>query len=325
MRVNRSLVGWGVFLIVFGVVLLGVRQGWIPTDVAERAWQLWPLLLVAGGLSLILSRTPGAWLGGLVTAACLGVMAGGLVSTGAGLAFIGCGGDDSGTPFERQSGDLPPEAALEINFRCGDMSVTTADGNAWDVSGLSADGDPPTVEQTSSGVRVEPASTKGIFAFAGKREHWDVTLPAGPTIDLDVTLNAGEGILTLARAHLDDVNITVNAGSLRLDLRDVGAARTVDGTVNAGSAVVWLPDRPLDGGITVNAGSLSLCAPADVGLRFVTGSNPISSNDFDEQGLVRVDDAWETPGFATAEIRIALEVTANAGSLSLNPRQTCSG
>lgn len=325
MRVNRSLVGWGVFLIVFGVVLLGVRQGWIPTDVASRAWQLWPVLLVAAGLSLVLSRTPGAWIGGLVAAACFGVIAGGLVSTGTGLPFVGCGADESGTPFEQQSGDLPPEATVEIDFRCGDLSVTTADGNAWEVSGRSADGDPPKIDQESNGVQFEPGSSNGIFGFAGKRERWDVTLPAGPTIDLDVTLNAGAGTLTLARAHLGETNITVNAGSLRLDLREVGAARTLDGTVNAGSAVVWLPDGPLDGDITVNAGSLSICAPADVGLRLVTGSNPISSNDFEEQGLVRVDEAWETTGFATAEIRITLEVSANAGSLSLNPRQTCSG
>jgi hypothetical protein len=325
MRSSRSFIGWGLFFIVFGGVLLGVRQGWIPTDVAQRAWQIWPLLLVASGLSLILARRPGAWIGGLVAAACFGVIAGGLVSTGVGLAFVGCGGDDSGAQFPPQSGELSSSARVKIDFRCGDLSVRAADGASWQLSGESDVGNPPVIDETPDDLTLEPAEGRGIFGFGRSRERWDLTLPADPTIDLDMTLNAGEGRLALAGAHLGSTDITVNAGALRLDLRGVEAARTLDGTVNAGSAVVWLPDRPLEGDITVNAGSLAICAPADVGLRLDTGSNPLSSNDFDEQGLVRVDEAWETPGFATAPIRIVLDVQANAGSLSLNPRDACSG
>ena len=325
MRADRNLIGWGVFFIMFGGVLLAVRQGWIPAEFAERAWQAWPLLLVAAGLSLLLAGRPGAWLGGLVAAACFGVIAGGLVSSGTGLPFVGCGASEPGTAFERQTGDLPSSGAVSIDFRCGELDVQAAAGTTWEVDGESADSEPPAIERASDGVRFEAASSSGIFGFAGKRERWNITLPADPSIDLDVTLNAGEGRLTLGGAHLAKADLTVNAGSLRLDLREAAAVRTLDGTVNAGSAVVWLPDLPVEGDLTVNAGSLSICAPANVGLRLVTGDNPISSNDFGDQGLVRSDDAWETPGFATAPIRIVLEVTANAGSMSLNPPQTCAG
>lgn len=325
MRPDRRLIGWGLFFIVFGAVLLGVRQGWIPADLAERAWQVWPLLLVAAGLSLVLSGRPGAWLGGLVAAVCLGVIAGGLVSTGTGLPFVGCGGDDSGSPFARQSGDLSSNARVGISFRCGELSVRTAAGSTWEVDGESAGGEPPAIDRSADDLRIEAASGNGPFGFAGRRERWDVTLPADPSIDLDVTLNAGEGRLTLEGAHLGSTDVTVNAGSLRLDLRDVAAAATLDGTVNAGSAVVWLPGRPLEGDITVNAGSLSICAPEGIGLRLITGDNPLSSNDFADEGLVRADEAWETHDFATAAIRIVLEVQANAGSMSLNPRETCAG
>ena len=163
-----------------------------------------------------------------------------------------------------------------------------------------------------------------MFGFGGQREDWTVTLPTEPTIDLDLTLNAGTGRLTLGGSRLSNVGLTVNAGSLSLDLRDAATMDTLDGTVNAGSSVVWLPDVPITGGFTVNAGSLVFCAPADLGLRFNTGDNPISSNDFDRAGLVKTDDGWETPGFATAPIRTTLDVTANAGSLSLNPSEPCS-
>ena len=327
MRADRNLIGWGVFFLVFGGVLLAVRQGWLSAEIAERAWQLWPVLLVAAGLSLLLAGRPGAWIGGLVAAACFGVIAGGLVSSGSGLPFVGCGASEAGAPFERQSRELPlgSPRAVSISFRCGDLAVQTAPGTTWEVDGESADGEPPSIEHTSDGLQIEAASSSGIFGFAGKRERWDVTLPSDPTLDLDVTLDAGEGRLTLAAAHLGATDVTVNAGSLRLDLRDVAATRTLDGTVNAGSAVVWLPELPLEGDLTVNAGSLSICAPDDIGLRLITGNNPISSNDFGDGGLVRTEDAWETPDFATAPIRIVLEVSANAGSLSLNPLQACTG
>ncbi len=322
---NRNFIGWGLFLIVFGGVLLGVRQGWIPTELAQRAWQLWPVLLVASGLSLILARRPGAWIGGLVAAVCFGVIAGGLVSTGVGLGFIGCGGDENGSSFPAQSGELSSSALVSIDFRCGDLTVQVADGATWQVTGESDVGRPPVIDATPVDLRVEPAEGRTIFGFGRSRDSWNLTLPADTTMDLDLTLNAGEGRLVMAGAHLGSTELTVNAGALRLDLRDIEAARTLDGTVNAGSAVVWLPDRPLEGDITVNAGSLVLCAPAEVGLRLDGGNSPLSSNDFDEGGLVRIGDAWETPGFATAAIRIVLDVQANAGSMSLNPRDTCSG
>jgi len=40
---------------------------------------------------------------------------------------------------------------------------------------------------------------------------------------------------------------------------------------------------------------------------------------------VKTGDGWETPDYATAAIRTELDVTANAGSLSLNPTQPCGG
>jgi hypothetical protein len=323
-KTSRNLIGFGLFFIVFGAFLLGVRQGWIPTEIAERSWQLWPVLLIAAGLSMILAGRPGARLGGLVAAVCLGVMAGGLVAAGGGLQ-IGCGGDDATTPFARETGELPDAAQVGISFRCGDLAVDTAEGRAWAVEGASGDGKPPAISRETDGVRVEATDSAGVFGFPGTRERWTITLPTEPTIELDVELNAGAGTLTLRGAHLASIDATVNAGSLRIDLRDVAAAQTLDGTVNAGSAVVWLPDLPLEGDLTVNAGSLSICAPEDVGLRFTTGNNPISSNNFEDEGLVRSGDAWETPGFATAPIRIVLDVQANAGSVSLNPRQACTG
>jgi hypothetical protein len=323
MRVNGRLAAIGVFFISFGVVLLGARQGWIPGDVVDSLGQLWPVLLIALGLALVLAGRPWAWLAGALAAACLGAMAAGVVEHGVG-PFVGCGGEAADEAFASQTGRLASPADVDVTFSCGELDVASVDGSSWALEGGNGDGRSPSVDAAEDHLRVEPASTRS-FLFGGHRESWRLTLPSEPTIRLGVTLNAGSGRLDLDAAHLSDVDFTVNAGSLAVDLRGAAAADGLNGTVNAGSNVTWLPELPLQGDLTVNAGSLSICAPPDLGLRFHTGSLVIASNNFEEAGLVRIDDGWQTPGYATAPIRTELDVSANAGSVALNPTEPCRG
>ena len=50
MRIDRSLLNWGVFLIALGGIPLAVDQGWLESDIAGDLGQLWPLILVGIGL-----------------------------------------------------------------------------------------------------------------------------------------------------------------------------------------------------------------------------------------------------------------------------------
>ena len=324
MRIDSRLIGFGVFFIVFGVVSLGARQNWIPSDLVDRAWQLWPLLLIGVGISIVLRGRAGAEIGGLVVAVTFAVMAAGVLAGG---AFpVGCGGDAArGTPFERQSGDLANGARVEVDFSCGELTVDTGDGATWTLEGTSDKGRAPRVDREDNRLHLESAEGGGIFGFSEASASWRLGLPTGPTVDLDLGLNAGSGTVELAGANLSRLDAAVNAGSFRVDLRDIASVGALDVAVNAGSAIVWLPNRALEGKITANAGSVSICAPDDLGLRLLVGDNPISSNDFDSQGLVRVGDGWESPDFATAAVRITLRTEANAGSMSLNPVRDCAG
>src|SRR4051794_28247992 len=60
MRVNRGLLGWGVFFLVLGAVPLVVAYGGVAASTFDRAWQLWPLLLIGAGLGLVFARTRAA-------------------------------------------------------------------------------------------------------------------------------------------------------------------------------------------------------------------------------------------------------------------------
>jgi hypothetical protein len=116
--------------------------------------------------------------------------------------------------------------------------------------------------------------------------------------------------------------VDANAGSVDLDLRQTAAVGDLTVKLNFGSATIRLPPRTLTGSLAINAGSAALCVPPGAGLR-VAIESVAASNDFEAHGLSQVNGAWETPGFATADVRLELRATANAGSLSLDPPRSC--
>jgi len=324
-HLDRRLVGWGLFFILLGAVPLLVRAGLIDSAVAGRWLLLWPLLLVGWGLGLVLRRTSIDWVGGAVTAVTLGLMGGGLIATGFGSipAFSSCGDQGSGTPFVTQTGRFEVKGRMDVQFDCGTLNVSTADGSEWQVSGSDSDARAPEVEGGADAVTLRTASTPGnVFRFGGRKVSWNVTVPRAPQLDLGLTLNAGQGAVDLAGAHLGSVDVTVNAGSLNLALDDAASLSSIDATLNAGSATIALPQLDGTADFSLNAGSLTTCIP--VGPLRVHWSGALAANDFDASGLVKVDDStWTSTGFDANRPHLELTVSANAGQFDLELGGTC--
>jgi hypothetical protein len=101
MHLDRRLLGWGMFFIVAGAVPLLTRAGVLDPQIVGRWPTIWPLLLIAWGLGLLLRRTPLEWLGGGMSAILFGLMAGGAIASGFGgvPSFTGCDRNPSGTAF----------------------------------------------------------------------------------------------------------------------------------------------------------------------------------------------------------------------------------
>ncbi|MEW5992413.1 MAG: hypothetical protein AB1736_13860 [Chloroflexota bacterium] len=326
MHIDRRLLGWGAFLIIVGTIPLLVRAGYLDAGLVGDWPSLWPLLLIGWGLGLVLRRTPGEVLGSAISVVVLGVMVGGLISTGFGgfPAFGACGSGDGegGASFGNRIGALRADGRVGIEFNCGTLVVTAVDGSNWSVRGTSPDGQGPDIEADAGGVQIRPRDDGDFMGFLEEASHWQIELPKSPTLDLGVTLNAGDGSVNLGGANLDSLSVTVNAGSIEFALAGVAALSEVSATVNAGSAMLQLP-RSLDrASMTLNAGSVDVCVPTGTPVR-VSWSGALASNNFDGAGLDKVDDGhWQTPGYSSAD-GLDLNVSANAGSFSLDFGGAC--
>ena len=324
MRVDQRFLGWGIFFIVLGTVPLAVRGGLLTADAAGTFWRLWPLFLVGSGIGLLFRDRRAAAVGGLIVSITFGLIGGGLLAGGWGdLGAIACGDEPASGPQAERNGSLDAVARVTLDHRCGDLNVRMTDDPGWSLASSGGDA-PPEVSATSADVGIRSAGHRFIFpGTGGPREVWNVGLPKASTIDLTTTLNAGSGRLDLRGGHFGTISTTVNAGDMRIDLDGATASR-IELRLNAGDARIVLPARSLTGDLTVNAGSIRLCAPAGVGLRFTTNdSNITSSFDFAGAGLVKSGSTWTSPGFDSATVKIDLSTTANAGSVALNPAEGC--
>ena len=324
MHLDRRLAGWGVFLVLLGAIPLLVREGVLTTDMVARAWTLWPLLLIAAGVGLLLRRTPFEFLGGLLAAATLGILGGALLAGGI-APFGACGGDRTGTAFPVRQGDLGGSPTVELTQNCGDLTVGTAPGSTWRVEGQGSDS-PPAVDAAADHLRVTSGERVGID-FLRSSERWTITLPRTPRLDLAAQVNAGTGRFDLADANLGQVRVTVNAGTLMLDLSHVASIGGLELHLNAvGDPRILLPNTSLTGSIDANAaGNIRLCPPAGAGLSLTANDNLTATNNYAERGLTQVGGAWQTRGYDAAAVRIQLVTHANAGGFNLEQEGSCGG
>ncbi|MFI5254703.1 MAG: LiaI-LiaF-like domain-containing protein [Candidatus Limnocylindrales bacterium] len=312
MRIWRRALGWGVFFIVVGIVALGARLGWFDVRFISDIGRLWPLILVAIGVGLILERTSLGPLGNIVVGATFGLLVGGVLANGPGIG-LGCV-DLNGQPGSEpaQVGSFTSESAsVRLHLACGELDVSTASGTGWQVGGAS---ERIAVGFGSSTLYVSPSSGGFVFPTGRAADLVTVQLPTGPITDLDLTLDAGRLEADLANARLSGLSGTINAGDGRIDLSST-QVDSLSLTLNAGDLDVLLPTTASQASVTVNAGQLHVCAPAGVGLR-VTSTTVLGATTYGP-GFSQEGGAWLSSAWASASQRIELRMTINVGAANV--------
>jgi hypothetical protein len=86
MRLNRTLLYTGVFLVAIGLAFTAADLSPLGTTTLIDALRLWPLAVIAVGLGIVLRRTQISLASGLLAAAVPGLVLGGAMALGPRLA-----------------------------------------------------------------------------------------------------------------------------------------------------------------------------------------------------------------------------------------------
>jgi len=316
--VRREWLNWGVFLIALGALPLAVYWNLVPVALTQDLLRLWPLVLIALGIGLIMRFTPLAAIGGVFTAAVFGLLLGAVIVGGVGginVAGVGCRTDPS-IPVQTRSGELGGEQArFDMELNCGELTVSRQPGSGWSVTTQIADDTNPRIE--AGGDRLTLRNNDGLGG--GIRRDWQVTLPQDLAVQANLTINAANASVDLGGGEVASLNATINASDSRFEL---GGATTVDSadlTLNAASGWLSLPAQTGTANIGLNAAALTLCVPPEVGL-LVDWRGTLSSENFGAAGLqAQGNNRWSVAGTG----QILMNINGNVSSIELDRSGGC--
>ncbi|HEY0604291.1 MAG TPA: DUF5668 domain-containing protein [Herpetosiphonaceae bacterium] len=286
-----SLIG-PIILIGLGMLFLLGNLGMNTWNVWETLIRLWPVLLIAGGLEIIVGRR-NAWAAWLIALLTVALLVGGVV-----LLPGRTGGAILATDTITQPLGAAERANVDIGFGAGALTVASLNDETNLVTGNL---------QRRSGEEIRQdfrmAGDTAIFTLrsenrtpwlsqTGRGPTWDIRLNNSVPTQLTIATGAGQSTLDLRQLQLTHLDVSTGAGQTRITLPERGVldARVSTG---AGQAIITIPSG-MAARIQVSAG---------IGSKEVQGS------------YQRDGDRYVSPNYASATNRVDLEVSGGVGSI----------
>jgi hypothetical protein len=284
-------------MIGLGIVLLLNSLGLLGWDVWDTILPLWPLLLIAGGVELMLGRRS-ALASLLVVVILLGALAWAVQSSGAWLS--------GGTPMPGETISQPLGAAtradIEIRMGAGTLRLGALEDSGKLIAGTIGRwrGEQLIHDYTVSGDTATfklRSQTRAWFPFQRGQDNqalWDLRL--NPDVPTHLQIDAGAGVTTLDLARLRLTRLTVNTG--------------------VGQTTIMLPRQGrLEARINGGIGQTTITIPAGIAARIEanTGIGQVHVNG----NFERQDRYYTSPGYATADQRIDINVDGGIGGITI--------
>ncbi len=296
---RRSLVG-PIILIGLGVILLLNNLGLLSWTIWETLFRLWPVILIAIGLDILIGRRS-LWGSLLAAALALGIFGGAVWL----LAARPAAGQAVTTEQISQPLGDAARAEVEIGFGVGQLRVSTMTDSKNLIEGTVAlsrsetilrdfeiTGDTARFTLHSQGVPVLP------FGGFGKLESgWQLKLNRDVPMTVSISTGVGESQIDLSELRATDVQVSTGVGQTVLTLP---ASGTVQADVNGGvgQTIIYIP--------------AGMAARVDV--QHGLGDVSVSGDFTGEDGV------YTSAGYGTAENRVDLEVNGGVGNIVIEER-----
>ncbi|HHW15209.1 MAG TPA: hypothetical protein GXX28_09800 [Firmicutes bacterium] len=303
----------GAILILAGVVFLLANLGYLTLEAWMLLARFWPVLLMLVGLDLLTRGSRQAWVAPatlLVLTAALVFLVLGPLRAGRPL-FYGYPytpwsrpwsqvwrGGASGEERELRRPGLA-EARFKLSFGGARVEVRALPDEAllyrlgWRAGG----GAPVLARTTWEGNRADVRFyQEHRFPATGRGSRWELALPPGVPLALEIDGGASDLDLDLADLRLRSLSLDLGAGDveLRLGRRE--------------------PHQKLR--LSAGAAQVTVRVPREAGVKVVSRGLLLNSR-FHGEGFRKVDGAYVNESWGQATTQVELEVAAGVGELSV--------
>jgi len=299
-RRRVSLVGPAI-LIGLGIVILLNNMGVLAWSVWDVIFRLWPVLLIAAGLEIILNRFS-VWGSLLALVLTVAILAGTLWLMGPDIRT----GQIVATEEVRQALGEASRAEVVIEPGVGSLHIEALLESANLVEGMVGAGRGQRVKRhfavagkTATFTLQTEGATGGPFFWRGDQSGWELGLAPEVPLELKVDLGAGRADIDLTGLTVDDLEVSMGIGQTIVTLPEEGRFHAkIEGAI--GETVVAIP-AGMAARIRVDTG----LAVSDL------------PNSYQQRG-----DVYTSPGYASADDRVDLEVDQAIGKVTIRQAGT---
>ena len=301
-RPHRTPILGPLLLICAGVLFLLNNMGVLPWSVWETLGRLWPLILIAIGLDLIIGRR-NPFVSVLLVLAVL--------AAGGAFDYYNGGFATSGD-FTRAPLLVPlnnaRSADVRVDLGVGNLSLGSLEGDTGALAtgtleylvnrgaprqGVSENGNIAKVE-------ISESSEGWNFGwFGGRSPSWEINL--NERVPMDLHVDSGTGNTTLALERLQLTSLTVDAGT--------------------GNASITLPSQAKDISVEIDGGTgnLEVFVPDKVEAHIEIDSG-IGNTNVDSRFSKRGEDTYESSGYATATNKVTIKINHGVGNVNVRSK-----
>lgn len=289
---GEGIVG-AVFFVTIGCTFLLANLGYLAIDAWQVIIRMWPVLLIAIGLDILIGRRA-AWL------SFIGILLVMLI-LGGGIWYYGIQYDslyDPGKVISQPLGNLG-EVKIDLEPGMGKITIKKGVSNEVLFSGTIP-------KQIQINHNFEKNGEKGIFRLRSSQDRifflksrdnqwrWNLDISPKPLLDMKIGLGVGSSHIDLSGLKMKALDVSLGIGNAYITLPAEGQFQgKIDGAI--GQMVIYLPQGM---GLRVNShtGLGNFRAPAE---------------------FMKIGDYYQTKGFDRATNRVDLNVSQGIGIISV--------